>query len=147
LKEVGCGIGAVIAAVVAVFALSIGIWVFRVQTADIKGRGDAEIQRKSGAARISQYNYFFDLCVSVQNAESAIDAEYNRLENTTDPYQKDVIQTNISAQQTTRMNGINTYNADAKKGYTSGQFLSSSLPYQLDTAPYEPGGPKTQCAA
>jgi hypothetical protein len=142
----GCFASALIGTIVLVLVLGLGTWAFRVATAELKGRGDAHIEINSGANRIAQYEHFFDLCVSVQNAETGLDAENARLKETTDPHMKGIIQTNISGLIMTRQHGINTYNADATKNYTSGQFLASNLPYQLSTEPYVVGGPKTQCA-
>lgn len=130
-----------------VITIPVGVWGARVFFAEEIGKGNAEIQLESAPSRISNYNYFFNLCTSVQNAESAIDAQTALLEKTTNERDKSRINQNIAAQTTVRMNGINQYNNDAKKQYTQARFLASNLPYQLDTRPYTVGGPKTQCAS
>lgn len=117
-----------------------------VATAGIVGRGKAHIEIQSAPSRIGGYNHFFDLCASVQNAESAIDQQTETLKRTSDPNEISRIQTNIDAQQITRSNGIHQYNADASKNYTIGQFRDSMLPYHLDDSPYEAGGEHTTCA-
>jgi hypothetical protein len=150
MKEgaIGCSIFTVIVGLIVLsVAGSVGWWVLSSFVfADEIGRGNAERQIESAPSRISRYEYFFDLCVSVQTAETAIDQETARLEAETNESVRSQIRQNISAQHTVRMNGVNTYNADAKKDYTSARFLASNLPYQLSTQPYVAGGTKTQCA-
>jgi hypothetical protein len=133
-------------------AFPLGYWGFRVFFAEEIGRGNAEIEIQSAPSRIARYEEFFNLCVSVQNAEIALDAESSRLEATTNPDEQSTVRTNISGLTATRANGINQYNANALKDYTDGQFRASNLPYQLSTAPYVPttpsqqGSTKTVCA-
>lgn len=132
----------VVLAFFVILGVSIGWWEFRVQTAEIKGRGDARIEIQSAKNRIPEYNHFFDVCASVQNAESSLDAQVERAE--TDPTNP-TVQANIAALKAVRMQAIHQYNADAAKSYTSGQFLASNLPYRLDDAPYN--GIHTVCTA
>lgn len=147
IKEIGCTTLAIAGVVLLLVAIGIGSWGFRVYTAEWKGKGDAHIQIQSAENRIVQYERFFNLCVSVQNAETALDGEYKRLEQTQDTTERNRIFANISALQTTRANGINEYNASALKHYTDGQFLASNLPYQLVGGDYMLGETKTQCAS
>jgi hypothetical protein len=142
-KMVGCGF----LVFVAIIVCAIGAWAFDVGTAEIRGRGNAHKEIYSSSHRIEQYNHFFDLCVSVQNAETNIDIQSAALQNGTTETAKALAQQNINANLSARENGIHTYNQDALNHYTSGQFLASNLPYQLSDEPYKVGGTKTQCAA
>ena len=100
--------------------------------ADPKGKVQAQEQIKAGPARIAAYNHFFDLCASVQSDEAAIQS-LNQEMNTTKPTPSRVTQINASltALRSARAEKINQYNADARKGYTIGQFRSLQLPYTL----------------
>ena len=129
-----------------VFAVSTGIWGFNVVTASIRGRGEEHITINKGDYRIEQQNHFFSLCVSAQNAETALDTQYAQLKQTTDEGQKYILNTNISGLQTARATAINQYNADARNHYTKAQFRAWNLPEQLNNAPYNEGSPKTTCA-
>jgi hypothetical protein len=109
----------------------------------------AEATVQSAPYRMAKYEYFFGLCVSVQNAESAIDQFTMQLNAETDEGRKFIIQTNLNGAIATRTGGINTYNAEALKYETAERYRASNLPYQLDTTPYtagNPGSPRTVCA-
>jgi uncharacterized protein YcfJ len=92
----------------------------------------------------SAYERFFDLCASVQTAETNLGTQYGQLKNATGD-DKTRIDTNIAGLVSTRADAINTYNAEAAE-YTHGQFRDRNLPYRLDTSPYKEGD-HTQCAA
>jgi hypothetical protein len=111
------------------------------------GKVQAREQILSGSNRIQAYNHFFDLCASVQNAEAAIQTTFDQLKTSTDPDDRERLQTNLSAQIITRQSGINQYNVDARKSYTIGQFRSLQLPYQLPTAAFQSGDTQTSCQA
>jgi hypothetical protein len=133
----------VVVAAVALIALPLAAWGLRVQFADVIGLGNARIQIQSAPYRITAYDHFFNLCVSVQANEASLDAQMARLEG--GPSNVELIETNIAALEATRGRAIAQYNGDATKDYTIGQFRDSGLPYRLDTAPYT--GVRTQCAA
>lgn len=133
-----------IVAVVAAVLLSVGIWGATVAIADIFGRGEAHKELHSAPYRIAAYDHFHDLCVSVQDAESSLDAQFDLLTTAQD---KSIVQTNIAALKAVRMHGINQYNEDAKKNYTLGQFRDSDLPWQLPATPYDKKGTHTTCSA
>ena len=137
-------VGLVLFSLFIVVGIPLLVWTTRVETAGIKGRGDLEMTVQAAPNRWAQYNHFFSLCVSVQNAETTIDNETARLETETIPQERSHINANISAAHTTRANGINTYNADAQK-YGAEQFKDSDLPEKLDPSPYQAGGTHTRC--
>lgn len=143
---VGKILGGIVLFFVLLYLLGMAAFGVRVMTAGIVGRGEAHIQIQSGSNRIVQYDHFFNLCASVQQAEAGIDAQTDLLESTSDSNEQARIKTNIAALQMTRSNGVFQYNADASKEYTQGQFRDSSLPYQLSEEPYKAGGTKTTCA-
>lgn len=153
-ETIGAGIsvvGCFFIVIVLIVVSSVGVWLGKVYFAEEIGRGNAEIQIQSAPNRISAHRYFYDLCVSVQNAEASLDAQTRQLEQTTDEASRNRIMTNIASLHTTRQSGINMYNADSAD-YTAGQFKASDLPYSLSTAPYTPsadgeGSPRTQCTA
>lgn len=119
------GVGLVLGALLLVFALVAGGFAIKWVTADIRGKGEArELTKANGALRISAYNHFYDLCGAVQAKEDQIKI-----------FQSDTSeqgQVNLRAIEAKRAELIRTYNADASKSYTIGQFKSSHLPYHLD---------------
>lgn len=122
--------------------ISGGLWATGVIFAPQIGKGEARKQINSGSSRIAAYNHFFDACASVQTLEGQLAAQRAALATATGA---DVgrIQANISGIQGARAGAIAEYNADARKGYTIGQFRSSQLPYQLSTET----GASTSCVA
>jgi len=127
LKPVGIVFG-VLALVTVVAVTTFGIrWV----TAGPKGKLAAREQIQSGSNRIAQYEHFFNLCASVQGLEASLVAQNRQLKNT-EGSDRDRIMSNIAGIEAERGRAIAQYNVDARKSYTSGQFRSSDLPYQLD---------------
>lgn len=110
-------------------------------SAPVKGKLQARQEINSGSYRIAAYDHFFDLCASVQSKEGTISALQQEL--TTHPPESRVEQINatITAVRSARIDDIRTYNADAEKSYTIGQFRASKLPFQLNIDSKE-----TQCA-
>lgn len=130
------GLAAFVLLIVAAYAI-------QYYTADVRGRVDAQEQRKSGASRIAGYELFFNRCAAIQTNEAQIDALKAELKNTTDPREQARINANITGVTAARNGGINQYNADARKEYTEGQFRDSSLPFQIPVGEYT--GRKTSC--
>lgn len=127
----------------------IAVLAFAVQwgTAPVRGKLQAREQINSGANRIQQYDHFFDLCASVQTAETSLDAQVDALP-TSSGENLQRVQQNIVGLKATIANGINQYNEDARKTYTGGQFRASDLPFQLP-APSDvfEKGVQTSCVA
>jgi hypothetical protein len=130
----------------ALVLVPVGVWGARVFFAEEIGRGNAEIQIESANSRVPRYERFYDVCVSVQNAEAAIDAETKRLDQTTDANERHRILQNISANEMARANGINEYNSLSGQYYTNDRFQGYNLPDRLSMEPYDVGGEKTLCA-
>jgi len=137
--------GFIVLALLLCVGLPVGLWEAHVALSDHIGKGNAEIQINSAGSRIVNYDHYFNLCASVQNAEASIDAQTDLLKTTTNDDEKGRINANIAALQTVRATGINQYNADSGKEYTEARFKASNLPYRLDTASYKAGSEHTQC--
>jgi hypothetical protein len=138
--------GIVVLLLIVCIGIPAGLWEAHVALSDHIGKGNAEIQINSAGSRIVNYDHYFNLCASVQNAEASIDAQTDLLKTTTNADDQGRINANIAALQTVRATGVNQYNADSAKEYTEARFKASNLPYRLDTTPYKAGGQKTQCA-
>lgn len=139
-------IAAWVVGVLVLVALVVGVgWAWTYLTASTSGKVSAQKQIQSGSSRIAAYNHFFDLCASVQTLEGQLAAQTAALPTATGAdYGR--VQANIVGIEGARAGAIAQYNADARKGYTIGQFRSSQLPYQLATAPYTKGA-ATSCGA
>lgn len=135
--------GIVIAAVLGFALLIGGVFAFRWFTAEPRGALDAREQvLADGDFRIAAYNHFFGLCSSVQAQEDREVSLTTELETSPSESRRSQIQASLTAVRSQRAELIRTYNADAAKDYTSGQFRDADLPYQLDIDNKE-----TQCVA
>ncbi len=139
-------IGGVLAAAMAVVVISVGAFALDWFTTPVRGKLDARHQIYSGSSIIQAYDHFFNLCAAVQTDEARLDAQFDQLQATTDPDDKSRILTNIAGISSDRADAINTYNADAEKDYTIGQFRSAKLPFQIADNPYTKKGAHTTCA-
>jgi hypothetical protein len=138
--KMGRIVGLFIAFIVFVGIIMIALWAFGVFTADIKGQGDVYKETHEAGYRMEAYNHFYDQFASIKGLEGSIDATVKQLSQM-QPGTKDYsrIQTNLTAQQSLRHQAIQQYNADARKGYTIGQWKAADLPYQIEDSEY-PGG-------
>jgi hypothetical protein len=139
LIAIGCLLGLVV--------LVVGGYAIQYYTADTRGKiAENEAVHADPNYRIAQYNHFYDLCASVQSFELQMDANDARAVDDSFPQsQKDAVQ---AALQNTRSTNITQYNADARKADTAANFKASDLPWQLDSALYDPKvGNKTSCEA
>lgn len=126
------------AALVLVVALVIGgmavfgVGWFQRSTADFRGETAALEQIKADADnRISAYEYFFDLCASVQGHEDTIRALEAELAGDPSEDRAEQIQGAITANRAQRDAKIRQYNSEASKDYTTGQFRDADLPAEL----------------
>jgi hypothetical protein len=121
--------------------LMISLWGFGVFTAGIKGQGEAYKEIQSKEFRLESYNYFFNQYHSILSLEGQIDVNISMLdsmEKDTKDYNR--IRTNVVALQSLRHQAIQSYNAEASKDYTAGQFRDKNLPYQIEDNEYPKGG-------
>lgn len=134
---------AIVGAVLGFALLVGGVFAFRWFTAEPRGALDAREQiLADGDFRIAAYNHFFGLCSSVQAQEDREVSLTAELETDPSEARRAQIQAALTAVRAQRAELIRTYNADAAKDYTSGQFRDADLPYQLDIDSEE-----TQCVA
>lgn len=127
--------GAAVALTVAILVGSMAIFgwgMFQRSTADFRGETAALEQIKANADnRISAYEYFFDLCASIQGHEDTIRALRTELDGDPSQSRAEQIQGAITANQAQRDGKIRQYNSEASKDYTSGQFRDADLPAEL----------------
>src|SRR5699024_1051070 len=102
-------------------------------TADFRGETSQIEQTKANADyRISAYDEFYDSCASVKSIEKKIKNIEDELEETEESQRKTTLKTSITASKNKRAELIESYNADARKEATRGQFKASDLPYELN---------------
>lgn len=115
----------VVAGVIA--AVAVGVWIFRVQTSDIRGEGDATVQKNSAANRIAARQEYSNIHEDIQGADQRIDvfaAAYAASKSA-------VNQTNLTGAQTYCLARVRDYNALAQK-YLSADFRPEGLPAVID---------------
>lgn len=132
MKPVLAVIGGIVGGILLIFGLIYGIGAIKQITADFRGETSKKEQVEAdGSYRIAAYDHFYDLCSSIQGVEDSIENQLAERETATEG-RKAQIDANIVASRNVRASSIRQYNADARKSYTSGQFRSSDLPYELD---------------
>ena len=147
MKELTVWIGGAVVAVL----LFVAVWILGFAlswwAAPWQGKLEARREITSGASRIANYNSFFNLCASVQSNEARIDELETTVELVTDAAEKQRLTISLGGVKALRHEGIRTYNANARKDYTAGQFRDSDLPYQLTDSDYSKGERKTSCGS
>ena len=127
--------GAVVGGVAAVLALVVGVWALTVVWAPWKGAGDVRKQTQGSAAfRIASYDHFYDLCGQARALQQNAAITRSLIRKANDPSEKARQETNLQSQRNQLNELVNTYNADARKTTTAGQFRSSDLPFTLDAS-------------
>lgn len=126
-------IASVLAVAVLFVTVVYGFGMLQRGTADFRGEtGQIEQTEANSDYRIAAYDHFYDLCASVQSLESKIDNMTNELALTKESQREIVLNTSITASKNKRAELITSYNADARKEATQGQFRASDLPYNID---------------
>lgn len=150
MKSAMAIVGTTILSLAVIIGLAIGVFFLQQQVrrwiAPVEGETERIEAVNSVEFRMRAYNHFFDLCVSVQNAEQTIDNAFDTLEAVRPDvrfYNTYVL--NFNAAKQARTNGVNQYNADARKDWTEGNFLDEDLPWQIGLD-YQPHGRRTVCA-
>lgn len=123
----------VIAAVVASMAI-FGWGMFQRSTADFRGQTDAiERVQADGDFRIQAYDRFFELCSAVQADEGRIaNMESELAQEDLSDKRRGELRIALTAVRNARAEKIATYNADARREFTVGQFRSNDLPFEID---------------
>lgn len=138
-KVVAVAVGIPLALVV----LTVGAFAVRWVTADIRGQADAREQTLGdGDFRLAAYDHFFDLCASVQSHEGRLASLQEELDGDPSASRVEQVEASMTAVRSQRREAINSYNADAAKDYTAGQFRDADLPYELSINAEE-----TRCVA
>lgn len=103
------------------------------ETADFRGEtGQIEQTKANSDYRIASYDNFYDACASIQSLESKINNMTDELLETKEGQREIVLNASITASKNKRAELIASYNADARKEATQGQFRASDLPYQIN---------------
>ncbi|TQJ05884.1 hypothetical protein [Amycolatopsis cihanbeyliensis] len=136
LRYGGAAIGFGAIAIVGILVLGL-MWTFgwgwfSQTTAEARGETSQREQTVAdGGYRIASYEHFFDLCAGIQGKERTI-ARLEAERETADTRRVERIEATLTALRSGRDASIHSYNADARKRGTTGQFRASELPYQLD---------------
>lgn len=120
---------AVIGTVIAVIALSWGIWLFGVWASDIVGRGEAVKTKNNSTNRIAAQERFEDLSADISIAQQRIDTLAAQAK-TNKSY---AAQTAATGAVTYCLDLVAQYNAEARK-YTARDFREADLPSSYDPA-------------
>lgn len=128
----GAALAIVVALVIGGMAV-FGVGWFQRSTADFRGETAALEQIKANADnRISAYEYFFDLCASIQGHEDTIRNLRTELDGDPSEKRREQIHGAITVNQSQRDGKIRQYNSEASKDYTAAQFKDADLPDRLD---------------
>ena len=122
-------------AIVLIFAIGIGWWAFRVTTAEVRGQGNAVIQRENSTNRIAAQERFESLWAEAIAADKKIDVLTDAVAD--DPSY--VNKTNLIGARNYCLSVVADYDAEARK-YTAENFRAIDLPAQIDDR-----DPKTDC--
>lgn len=122
-----------IVTVVAFVALiGIGSWAFRVATSDVKGRGDAVVQKNSAKNRIAAQARFEELYAEITSTDRKLLPAQERAD--ADP-KSTIARTEFTGLVNYCLDVVADYNAEARK-YLAGDFRAMDLPAVIDgTAP------------
>jgi len=133
MKTVTIGIGVVLALIVLLvgtICLGYGI---RYWTAPVLGKIEVQVQTHTAEYMMQAYGNFFDLKATVDaNKQSLCNAKAT-LAETCDAAEQTRLRSVILGIKNQITRDVQTYNADAAKDWTVGQFLDWSLPASLST--------------
>lgn len=126
---------AVVLVMVAVAVIGGGVWVLKVVTSDVKGRGDSVRIKNDARNRINAQTDFEKLYADIVQSDAKIDVLDAAAK--TDPTL--VNRTNATGQRTYCLSVVADYDAKARS-YASADFRAADLPYRIDTT-----DPTTDC--
>jgi len=118
----------IIGVVVFIGLIGIGIWGFRVSTADIKGQGDAHMKINSADNRLFAQGNFNDLYQEVLASDRKLDQAAQDVN--THPGDQ-FYATNYTGLMNHCQDTVAMYNSAARK-ITEARFRDADLPYQID---------------
>jgi hypothetical protein len=126
----------IVAATVLFGLIGIGIWGFKVTTADVKGRGDAHRQITSADNRLFAQGNFNDLYQEILASDRKLDqAARDKADHPDDSFYA----TNYTGLMAHCQDTVGQYNSAARK-ITQERFKDEDLPWQIDN-----GDPATDC--
>lgn len=133
-KKIWISVLSSLLAVAVIFLVAVyGFGFLQRGTADFRGEtGQIEQTEADSDYRIAAYDEFYDSCASVKSIESKIKNVEEEVKDAKDSERRATLGTSIMALKNKRAELIESYNADARKEATRGQFKSSDLPYELD---------------
>jgi hypothetical protein len=126
---------AIVLAMVAVAVIGGGVWVLKVATSDIKGRGDSVQIKNDARNRINAQTDFEKLYADIVQSDAKIDV----LDAAAKVDPTLVNRTNATGQRTYCLSVVADYDAKARS-YASADFRAADLPYRIDTT-----DPTTDC--
>lgn len=118
----------VVAAVVFFGLIGIGIWGFRVATADVKGRGDVTVKVNQADNRLFAQGQFNDLYQEVLASDRKLD---QAAKDVSDHPGDTFYSTNYTGLKAHCEDTVAQYNSAARK-ISQAKFRDEDLPYQLD---------------
>lgn len=125
-----------VVAVVAVGAITAGVWWFKVATSGVRGEGDQTRIVNDGKNRIASQESFEALFQQIQAYDRNLDqAAADKAEHPSDGFYA----TNYSGLVKQCNDAVGQYNADARK-VSRAKWLSNDLPYEIDST-----NPLTDC--
>lgn len=130
------GVGALV--LVVAVGISVGVWAFRVATADVKGRGDTVIKNDEVNNRTRAQEKFYTMYRGIEAADANIDVAAA----TARAHPNDRIAgVNLDGAIMNCQNQVFAYNAETGK-ILSRDWRDPELPYEITVGG---GNPKTDC--
>lgn len=127
---------AVLAIVTVVLAFLVAVYVFgflQRGTADFRGETkQKEDTQANSSYRMAAYDHFYDMCAGIQSIEGKIGNMEGELADVDEKQRESILNASIMAAKNKRVELVSSYNADARKEATEGQFRSSDLPYEIN---------------
>ena len=123
-------------AVALVGAVGVGVWIFKVQTSDTKGQGDAEIIKNDARNRIRAQEGFWDRYQGIITADKNLSLTAEALAAKPGDAK---LSTELTGQRMICNDLVGTYNSAARK-FTQEEFRAAELPLTIDDA-----DPATDC--
>lgn len=126
----------VVVAVLFFGLLGIGGWAFKVATSDVKGQGDAVVQKNSAQNRIAAQARFESLYADIKATDRKLDIYADAVK--AQPGDK-TARTNLDGTRAYCEAVVGDYNAEARK-YLAADFKAIDLPSEIDV-----NDPTTDC--
>lgn len=134
----------IVGVLVLLFALIAVPVAFKWYSAPFRGAIDAREQiQASGTFRIQAYESFYNRCASIMGLERNMDSQLVVFNATPDGNAKRISLESLAGMEGERNRAIAQYNVDSHKQWTSAQFKSESLIYEIPEGAYLVYNPDT----